>query len=158
MNPTEKAAPAASRSRMAGARCERYPGMRPRLAAAPVILATMGEPAAALDQVGDQVSCVLSEFLDRQRVVAAGIAGELTPAMEAVGDVLAGGKRLRAAFCYWGWRGAGGQAQVAAEGGAGAAGVFAVAAALELLHAAALVHDDVLDDSDTRRGGPAIPP
>jgi geranylgeranyl diphosphate synthase type I len=125
----------------------------------------MAEPAAALDHVRDQVSRVLSEFLQRQRALAGGISGELLPALDAVADVLAGGKRLRAAFCYWGWRGAGGMsgpgAGSAADGtdradGADGAGVFRAAAALELLHAGALVHDDVLDDSDTRRGKPTI--
>ena len=57
------------------------------------------------------------------------------------------GKRLRPAFCYWGWRGA---------GGADGPEIYAAAAALELLHASALVHDDVMDASDTRRGQPSV--
>jgi geranylgeranyl diphosphate synthase type I len=61
--------------------------------------------------------------------------------------VLDGGKRLRPAFAYWGWRGAGGEDSDAA---------MAAAASLELLHACALVHDDVMDGSDTRRGQPAV--
>ncbi len=96
---------------------------------------------------------MLGDFLERQRALTAGISGELLPAVDAVADVLAGGKRLRAAFCYWGWRGAGGDS---GAGGADGAGIFRAAAALELLHAGALVHDDVLDDSDTRRGNPTI--
>lgn len=63
------------------------------------------------------------------------------------------GKRLRAAFCYWSWRAHGGS-----DGGPGAAArsdVLAIGAALELFQAAALFHDDVMDDSDTRRGRPA---
>jgi geranylgeranyl diphosphate synthase, type I len=107
----------------------------------------MAEPAAELDHVRDQVGRVLGEFLGRQRAVAAGIAAEMLPAIDATADVLAGGKRLRPAFCYWGWRGA---------GGADGPEILAAAAALELLHAGALVHDDVLDDSDTRRGRPTI--
>jgi geranylgeranyl diphosphate synthase type I len=58
--------------------------------------------------------------------------------------VLAGGKRLRPAFCYWGYVGAGGEPDDQAPIDAGAA--------LELLHTFALVHDDVMDDSHTRRG------
>jgi geranylgeranyl diphosphate synthase type I len=61
--------------------------------------------------------------------------------------LLAGGKRLRPAFCYWGWRGA---------GGCDCPEILAAAAALELLHASALVHDDVMDASDTRRGQAAL--
>jgi geranylgeranyl diphosphate synthase type I len=56
----------------------------------------------------------------------------------------AGGKRLRPAFCYWGFVGAGGD-------GADPR-VIDAGAAFELLHAFALVHDDVMDGSDTRRG------
>jgi geranylgeranyl diphosphate synthase, type I len=56
----------------------------------------------------------------------------------------AGGKRLRPAFCYWGFVGAGGDPQDSRVINAGAA--------FELLHAFALVHDDVMDGSDTRRG------
>ena len=65
---------------------------------------------------------------------------------EAIGDLLRGGKRLRAAFCYWAWRGA---------GGPDGEEIVAAAAAMELFQAAALIHDDVMDDSDTRRGMPA---
>jgi geranylgeranyl diphosphate synthase type I len=73
----------------------------------------------------------------------------------AVGDfartardcVLTGGKRIRPTFAYWGWRGVvGGQEPVGP--------ILPALAALELLHAFALVHDDVMDASDTRRGRP----
>lgn len=57
------------------------------------------------------------------------------------------GKRLRPAFLYWGWRGAGGANTDAAVN---------AAAALELFQAAALIHDDLIDASDLRRGKPAV--
>ncbi|MEV2238812.1 polyprenyl synthetase family protein [Micromonospora sp. NPDC049891] len=61
--------------------------------------------------------------------------------------VLAGGKRLRPLFCYWGWRGA---------GGPDGTPIVVAAAALELFHAFALIHDDILDGSDRRRGEPSV--
>jgi geranylgeranyl diphosphate synthase type I len=62
--------------------------------------------------------------------------------------VLGGGKRLRPAFAYWGWR-----AVTTKHGGPGP-DVLLLFSALELLHACALVHDDVIDASATRRGSP----
>ncbi|MEU4422265.1 polyprenyl synthetase family protein [Actinoplanes sp. NPDC024001] len=61
--------------------------------------------------------------------------------------VLTGGKRLRPLFCYWGWR---------CAGGADGPPIVAAAAALELFHAFALIHDDILDGSDHRRGRPSV--
>jgi len=61
--------------------------------------------------------------------------------------VLAGGKRLRPLFCYWGWRSA---------GGTDGAPIIAASAALELFHAFALIHDDIMDGSDRRRGEPSV--
>jgi len=61
--------------------------------------------------------------------------------------VLVGGKRLRPVFCYWGWRGA---------GGADCREIVAAAAALEIFHAFALIHDDIMDGSDRRRGEPSV--
>src|SRR3546814_8194622 len=58
--------------------------------------------------------------------------------------VMAGGKRLRPAFCFWGFVGAGGDPDDSIVVDAGAA--------FELLQAFALVHDDVMDGSATRRG------
>ncbi|WP_159499707.1 polyprenyl synthetase family protein [Microbacterium sp. 18062] len=72
--------------------------------------------------------------------------------VRASASAVQGGKRLRARFCLTGWRAvaeAGGR--VARPGDA----VIAAAAALEIFHAAALVHDDLIDNSDTRRGKPA---
>ena len=59
----------------------------------------------------------------------------------------AGGKRLRPAFCYWGFRVAGGE-----HGDA----ILRAAASLELLHTFAIVHDDIMDASDERRGEEAV--
>jgi geranylgeranyl diphosphate synthase type I len=60
--------------------------------------------------------------------------------------VLSGGKRLRPAFCHWGFVGAGGDPEDPRVVDAGAA--------FELMHAFALFHDDVMDDAHARRGSP----
>jgi geranylgeranyl diphosphate synthase, type I len=57
--------------------------------------------------------------------------------------IAAGGKRLRPAFCYWGYR---------AAGGSDGAPIVQAGAALELLHTMALIHDDLMDGSKQRRG------
>ncbi|MFK0237417.1 polyprenyl synthetase family protein [Streptomyces vinaceus] len=59
-----------------------------------------------------------------------------------------GGKRLRTAFVWCGWQAAGGRGDPA--------DVLRIGAALELLQACALVHDDIMDDSPIRRGAPAV--
>ncbi|MEU4424268.1 polyprenyl synthetase family protein [Actinoplanes sp. NPDC024001] len=61
--------------------------------------------------------------------------------------VMAGGKRLRPTFAYWGWRGVAGAAEPVEA-------VLPALGALELMHTFALVHDDLMDESDTRRGRP----
>ncbi|CAN5642793.1 polyprenyl synthetase family protein [soil metagenome] len=68
--------------------------------------------------------------------------------------VLRGGKRLRPLFAYWGWR-----AVLPADpdqGGLDEEDAIRLFGALELLQACALVHDDVIDESDTRRGYPTV--
>jgi geranylgeranyl diphosphate synthase, type I len=102
---------------------------------------------AALGHIRDQVGVALRDFLARQRTVLLRTGDELLPGLAALAELLAAGKRLRPAFCYWGWRGA---------GGPDCPPILAAAAALELLHASALVHDDVMDGSDTRRGQPSL--
>ena len=89
----------------------------------------------------------LSAFLARQIPVLDAISEELGPLTDALTELIAGGKRLRPAFCYWGFRGA---------GGADGEDIVVAAAALELFQACALIHDDVMDGSDTRRGRPAV--
>ncbi|MGW8887557.1 polyprenyl synthetase family protein [Streptomyces sp. NPDC055749] len=64
---------------------------------------------------------------------------------------LSGGKRLRARFVWWGWRAGGG-----ADTGPGAEAALRLGAALELIQACALIHDDVMDGSPLRRGSPAL--
>ncbi|GAA3736637.1 polyprenyl synthetase family protein [Salinactinospora qingdaonensis] len=92
------------------------------------------------------VDAELAAFARHQRARLGEIGPELTPVVDALDEMLAGGKRLRPAFCYWGWRGAGGH---------DVPEIYAAAASLELLQACALIHDDVIDNSDTRRGAPA---
>ncbi|MFI8080707.1 polyprenyl synthetase family protein [Kitasatospora sp. NPDC086009] len=108
-------------------------------------------PANPIDveDVRERVNAALAGFMDGQSALLGKISPQLAPAVEALRDfLLDGGKRLRPAFCYWGWRGAGGPA-------AGEA-IAHAAAALELLQASALVHDDLMDRSDTRRGLPSV--
>ena len=61
-----------------------------------------------------------------------------------------GGKRIRPSMCFWGWNAAGGQRGDAHDD------VIQAGAALELLHIFALIHDDVMDESASRRGQPSV--
>jgi len=102
---------------------------------------------ANLARIRSEVAAALDLFLARQRRVLAAIGEDLLPCVDATAELLAGGKRLRPAFCYWGWR---------AAGGPDSPEIYTAAASLELLQASALVHDDVMDASDIRRGRPAV--
>lgn len=110
-------------------------------------------PAAAdLDRLNAAVTAALTGFLDRQRTTLAGMDASLTPLVDEVAALAAGGKRLRPSFAYWGWRGA---RAVGPGAGEDEAAVLRAVAALEFVHASALVHDDVMDGAVTRRGRPA---
>jgi geranylgeranyl diphosphate synthase type I len=103
------------------------------------------------EDLRSRVQKVLDEVLAGQAAVLGSVSLDLAPLVDAVADLTRGGKRLRPAFCYWGWRGAGG-----ASDGPLADALVRAATALELFQAAALIHDDVMDDSDTRRGLPSM--
>jgi geranylgeranyl diphosphate synthase, type I len=81
------------------------------------------------------------DHVERRGPAASPLVGEVRRLVEA------GGKRIRPVFCYWGFRAAGGED----EGEAGEA-IVGAAAALELLHTMALVHDDLIDGAKERRG------
>ena len=104
------------------------------------------DPLDAAD-LRQRVQKALNAFVAGQLPLLDGISEELSPLTDALGELIAGGKRLRPAFCYWGFRGA---------GGADGEEIVEAAASLELFQACALIHDDVMDGSDTRRGQPAV--
>jgi geranylgeranyl diphosphate synthase type I len=107
--------------------------------------------AAELEHLRGAVTAALDGFLARQRETLAAMDPTLTPVVDEVAALAAGGKRLRPAFAYWGWRGARG-----ADGeDEDEAAVLRAVSALEFVHASALVHDDVMDGAHTRRGRPA---
>ena len=89
----------------------------------------------------------LDSFVEAQLPVFDAVGEDVLALLETMRALLVGGKRLRPAFAYWGWRGA---------GGADCAEVVPAVAALELLQACALIHDDLMDGSDTRRGAPSV--
>jgi geranylgeranyl diphosphate synthase type I len=96
-----------------------------------------------------RVDSALAEFLDERAAALAPLGPDLAPVVETARRfVLDGGKRLRPTFAYWGWRATRPEDDDDTR-------LITAAASLELLHACALVHDDVMDSSDTRRGRPA---
>lgn len=98
------------------------------------------------------VTAELAAFFARRRPEAARVSPRYAEAVDALETfVTDGGKRVRPAFAWWGWVGAGGD-----PAGAQAPAVLRAFAALELIQACALVHDDLMDDSDTRRGHPTV--
>jgi len=108
----------------------------------------------------DLVNTRLEAFLDERATQLGAIAEELSIFTDASRDLLGGGKRFRALFCYWGWHAVAGTVRAdnllaELDEHPDLTSVIDAAAALELFHAAALVHDDIMDNSDTRRGMPA---
>jgi geranylgeranyl diphosphate synthase type I len=118
------------------------------------VLNYLGMQAAALatpsiDSVALDVEAHLGMVLERERERWSVVDGRLAEPIDLLADyVLAGGKRLRPVFCCYGFLGAGGNPD--------ARDWLDVAAGLELLHAFALLHDDVMDGSALRRGRPAL--
>ena len=114
-------------------------------------------PPADLAVIARRVERRLLDLLDGERKRWTELDADLAEPLERLTDaVIAGGKRLRPAFVHWGFAGA---VDTVERNGADDGGVPAVVdagAALEMLHTFALIHDDVVDDSDTRRGLPAL--
>ncbi|GAC69539.1 polyprenyl synthetase family protein [Gordonia soli] len=123
------------------------------------------QPITSLDDVPTAVEAVLRTVLDS----AVPAAGMVAPVVGAAGEelrdfVLQGGKRIRPVFAHAGWLAGVSSPQrsgppIAVGGSTGTpdeTDVLRVGAALELIQACALIHDDIIDHSDTRRGRPTL--
>jgi geranylgeranyl diphosphate synthase type I len=103
----------------------------------------------------DLVQENIDSYLATRAPQLTAIAPELAPFVDFSRELLAGGKRFRALFCYWGWQSVAADDLLDAGTPDSFDSVILASTALEIFHAAALVHDDIMDNSDTRRGMPA---
>ncbi|MFF8447645.1 polyprenyl synthetase family protein [Streptomyces leeuwenhoekii] len=94
-----------------------------------------------------RIDVLLADFLAEEARQLLAIDDVLKPVAEQLQVAAGHGKRLRAAFCYWGWRAAGQPDSDA---------LVRAAASMELVHAAAVVHDDIIDDSPLRHNLPTV--
>ncbi len=112
-------------------------------------LARAAQIPASLTLVAKRVERRLGEVLAVERERWTAFDPDVTPFIDALAQLAqAGAKRIRPAFCHWAYVGAGGDPDDPLIVDAGVA--------FELLQAFALVHDDVMDGSATRRGAPAV--
>jgi geranylgeranyl diphosphate synthase, type I len=137
-------------------RSSTYPQHVETVPSRPLTGSALDWPGPSASQAGDPLDAedlrtrlqkVIDDHLARQQARLEEIGPEMGVLLEGIAELLSGGKRLRAAFCYWAWRGA---------GGADCAEIVTAASGLECFQAAALLHDDVMDRSDTRRGRPSM--
>ena len=104
---------------------------------------------AGLGGIAERVEARMLEVVDAEIARWAAVDADLAEPLASLRSlIVAGGKRLRPAFCYSAFVGAGGDADADI--------VVDASAALELIHTFALVHDDVMDGSDRRRGADAV--
>jgi geranylgeranyl diphosphate synthase type I len=104
----------------------------------------MTQAPGRLHEIASRVERRVDEVLAAEMRRWSLVDASLDAPLNALRDlVMAGGKRLRPAFCHWAFVGAGGDPDDPAVTDAGAA--------LELLHTFALIHDDIMDGSTTRR-------
>jgi geranylgeranyl diphosphate synthase, type I len=103
--------------------------------------------SVALDHARRRVDPAIERFLADRRAELMGMGPGSAVLVDELRRLIgAGGKRIRPALCLWAYRACGGSDETP---------VAKAAAALELLHTFALVHDEVMDRSDERRGAPA---
>lgn len=101
-------------------------------------------PGEGLGAVAAAVNATLEALFAGYRAHLATVDPNLGPMVDvAKAMVDAGGKRIRPAFVWWGYRASGAEPNPA---------VLTAAAAVELLHTFALIHDDIMDRAATRRG------
>lgn len=106
------------------------------------------DTGAAEAQFRREVDQVLDFFVSTRLPSFTPLGEDVLAFVRAAHDFVTGGKRLRASFCRAGWL---------AKGGSDCdPTMIEAAAAIELLQGSALVHDDLMDDSDTRRGRPSV--
>ena len=106
----------------------------------------------SLDEIPAAVREELALFLDRQRDAIASIGAPVTNAISYLESfVLDGGKRIRPLYAWAGFIGARGL-----EGTESPQAMLRAATSLEFIQACALIHDDIVDASDTRRGNPTV--
>ena len=119
-----------------------------------------GDVTAALRTALEAVETALSKELDRRRSEVVAIDPRLGADVDRlISHLAAGGKRLRPQFLCAGWLATASTTPADANTGEQTsvpAAVVRAAAALELIQACALIHDDVIDRSDTRRGQPSV--
>ena len=105
-----------------------------------------------LDQVPAAARDELARFIDSRRAQVAAIGGPVTRAVSHLESfVLDGGKRIRPLYAWAGFVGGGGL-----ETDEDPAAMLRAAASLEFIQGCALIHDDIIDASDTRRGNPTV--
>ncbi len=103
---------------------------------------------SGVDPLREAINASLTNFVDRENEYLRTIASELYPVADALKNFLIdSGKRFRPLFAAAGFVGSGGILD--------AVSINAIAS-IELVHVCALIHDDVMDGSDTRRGAPSI--
>jgi geranylgeranyl diphosphate synthase, type I len=108
-----------------------------------------GELSSTLSDAGARAEQRILALLDAELVRWRAVDPDLEQPLLALRDlVVAGGKRFRPVFCFWAFVGAGGDADDPV--------IDDVCAAIEMVHACALVHDDVMDGAATRRGQPSV--
>jgi len=105
-------------------------------------------PPRSLAGVGQRVADRIDALLAAEQDRWGAVDDELVEPLAALRALVGGGKRLRPAFCHWGWVGAGGDPDDPRIVDAGAA--------LELLHSFAIIHDDIMDGSARRHGRPCL--
>ncbi|ORC18922.1 polyprenyl synthetase [Rothia nasimurium] len=114
-------------------------------------MTTQLPPSAGTDESARYLTAIEAEmnrFFHEQSTTMRAVSPETLPLIESISALSTGGKRLRALLAYWGYRGAGGTEC--------SASIVRAGLAIELFQTAALIHDDIIDASDTRRGAPSV--
>ena len=106
------------------------------------------EPPSSLAAISERVAARIDALLAAEQQRWGAVDADMVEPYTSLRALVSRGKRLRPAFCHWGWVGAGGDPDDPRIVDAGAA--------LELLHAFAIVHDDIMDGSTRRHGRPCV--